>query len=89
MESESLDEPTALALFELNIEEQPATVDELRTWASQFVEDSRHRWKVWDAVVRVPHPIVIRDSHPPHACRNDSPSFSNCSPSGFRPSAVT
>jgi hypothetical protein len=33
MEPESLYEPTPLAFFELNVEEQPATVGELCAWA--------------------------------------------------------
>ena len=43
MESESLHEPTALAFFELNVEEQPATVGKLRPWARQLVETSVDR----------------------------------------------
>jgi hypothetical protein len=59
MESESLHEPTALAFFELNVEEQPATVGELRPWARQFVEAPLDRREVWDSVVRALHPIIV------------------------------
>ena len=60
MESESLHEPTALAFFELNVEEQPAAVGELRPWARQFVEASLDRRELWDSVVRPLHPSVVK-----------------------------
>jgi hypothetical protein len=59
MESESLHEPTALAFFELNVEEQPATVGELCPWARQFVEASLDCRELWDPVVRALHPIIV------------------------------
>jgi len=58
METESLDEPAALAFFELNVEEQPATVSELGPWARQFVEASRDCRKSWNSVVCALHPSM-------------------------------
>jgi hypothetical protein len=60
MESEPLHERAALAVFELNVEEQPATVDEFHLWARQFVEASLDRRGLWDSVVRPLHPSVVK-----------------------------
>src|ERR1035441_493415 len=60
VESESLYERAALAVFALNVEEQPATVDEFHLWARQFVEASLDRRKLWDSVVRPLHPSVVK-----------------------------
>ncbi len=59
MESKSLYEPAALAFFELDVEEQAATVSELRPWALQFVEASRDCRKLWNSVVCALHPPAV------------------------------
>lgn len=59
MKSKSSHEPTALAFFELNVEEQAAAVEELGTWACQFVEASPNRRKPWDSIIRARHPIIV------------------------------
>jgi len=59
MESESLHEPTALAVLELNVEEKPAAVVELRFWARQFVEASLDRRELWNPAVYVLHAMVV------------------------------
>jgi hypothetical protein len=59
MEPESLYEPTPLAFFELNVEEQPATVGELRPWAGQYVDASLDRRKLRDPVIRALHPSMF------------------------------
>lgn len=59
MESESLHEPAALAFFELDVEEKPATIDEVGLWALQFVEASFKRCELWNSIFRALHPPAV------------------------------
>ncbi len=50
MEAESLHQPTALAIFELDVEEEAATIDEVGPWALQFVKASFKGCELWNSV---------------------------------------